>query len=142
MRMLPRTWIAVKGPPLSCTRASKYREVCCREKAAGTSRRGECGEQEITGSRTGYGEEGSRRESSLQGQGAQLCMLQLNLVSPGQKYRCLSFSQTQMPGASGLPMVTLRDWLSSHKLSASKLHPSLKGRYQPKDKQCNVFMSL
>lgn len=78
--------MAVKGPPLFYTCASKYRKVCCREKAVVTSRRGECGEQEITGSRTGYGEEGNRQDSSLQGQGAQLSMLQLSLVSPGQKF--------------------------------------------------------
>lgn len=64
-------------------------------------------------------------------------MLQLSLPSSGWK-SCLSFNQTQMSGASGLPMVTLRDWLSSHELSASKLQPNLRGRYQSKDKQCNV----
>ena len=142
MHVLPRTWMAVKGPALFYTCTSKYGKVCCREKAAGTSRRGEYGEQEITGSRTGYEEEGSRQDSSLQGQGAQLSMLQLSLVSPGQKYRCLSFNGTQMPGANVLPMVTLGDWLSSQELSASKLYLSLRGRYQSKDKRCSVYMSL
>lgn len=43
-------------------------------------------------------------------------MLPLNLPFSGWK-SCLSFNQTEMPGVSGLPMVTLRSWLSSHKLS-------------------------
>lgn len=76
------------------------------------------------------------------GLGARLSMLQLSLVSPGQKYHCLSLNQTQMPGANGLTMVILRDWLSNHELSASKLHPSLRGRYQSKEQQCSACMSL
>lgn len=51
-------------------------------------------------------EGGQQAGQHLQGQGAQISMLQLSLVSPGQKYRCLSLNQTQMSGANGLPMVT------------------------------------
>lgn len=43
--------MAAKGPPLSSKCTSKYGKVCCREEAAGTSRQGEGGEQEITGRR-------------------------------------------------------------------------------------------
>jgi len=85
---------------------------------------------------------GGQQAGEQQGQGAQLSVLQLSLVLPGQKYCCLPFNQTQMRGANGLPMVTLRDWLSSHQLSASRLHLSLGGRYQGKGKQRSVCMSL
>lgn len=87
------------APLHMCT--SKCGEVLQGEGGRDQPSRG-CGEQ-VRGSRTGYREVVSRRDCSLQGQGTQLLMLQLNLPSPGWK-SCLSFNQTQMPGASALPM--------------------------------------
>lgn len=69
LHVLPRMEMAVKVP--ACF-LHMHGKDCCREKAAETSRQGECREQEITGSRTGYREESSRQDSSFQGQGAQL----------------------------------------------------------------------
>lgn len=47
------------------------------------------------------GEQSSRTVTSIS-------MLQPSLISAGQKYHCLSSTQTQKPGASVPPMATLR----------------------------------